>query len=139
MFWEAIQTYVKTFFYKTVETVDFQRVLEKHSHLNLTQFFQEWIYSSGFPKLKGSFEYDAERKMAKIVLEQTQVQAAKPGSAKIDTFDIDIDIKIIDEHNNTYNTTISFAVSLFYIQNWCGQNQARGFALVPLKGKPISK
>ena len=31
---------------------DFRRILEKHSNLNLTQFFDEWIYGRGFPKLK---------------------------------------------------------------------------------------
>lgn len=31
---------------------DFRKKLEDHSRLNLTQFFDEWIYGKGYPKLK---------------------------------------------------------------------------------------
>ncbi|ORZ38836.1 peptidase family M1-domain-containing protein [Catenaria anguillulae PL171] len=45
-----------------VETDDFRKVLEEFSGLNLTQFFDQWFHSKGFPKIKAKYEYDAERK-----------------------------------------------------------------------------
>jgi aminopeptidase N len=84
VFWAAIKDYVATYSYKLVETGkwrsklltlvdDFRKVLEKHSGLNLTQFFDQWFYGCGYPKLKGTFAWDAQKKEAKITLEQTQM------------------------------------------------------------------
>lgn len=72
-FWEAVSAYVQQYDKQLVETVNFQTVLEQHSHLNLTRFFDQWIYGRGYPKLKGTYEFDATKKIVSLKLEQTQV------------------------------------------------------------------
>jgi len=60
----------------------------------LTAFFEEWIYGKGFPKLKGTFAYSAEKKEATITLEQTQKDEKKG----IELFRIfDVDVEVVDE------------------------------------------
>ncbi|MGQ0614835.1 MAG: M1 family aminopeptidase [Planctomycetaceae bacterium] len=76
-FWAATRDYLATFTRQVVETDDFRRMLEKHSGLNLTRFFDEWIYSPGFPKLKASYRLDAARGEATLVVEQTQADKEK--------------------------------------------------------------
>lgn len=61
LFWTAVQDYVATYSKKVVETDDFRRVLEKHSGLNLNKFFDQFLYSPGYPKLKATFAYSAPK------------------------------------------------------------------------------
>ena len=71
-FWPAVRDYFETFSGKTVETVDFQRMLEKHSGLNLKQFFDQWIYSPGYPQLKVKFNYNKQENLASVKIVQKQ-------------------------------------------------------------------
>ncbi|KAI9346203.1 hypothetical protein BDR26DRAFT_932059 [Obelidium mucronatum] len=64
--------YVNTYNGRFVETEDFKRALESESGLNLTKFFDQWIYGRGFPKVKAEYSYDADKKIVQITLEQTQ-------------------------------------------------------------------
>lgn len=73
VFFPAVSDYLNTFKGKTVETIDFQRKLEDHSGINLQAFFEQWLYSAGYPKLEASFSYDEKTQLAKISLTQTQV------------------------------------------------------------------
>ncbi|MCZ6806102.1 MAG: M1 family aminopeptidase, partial [Deltaproteobacteria bacterium] len=76
-FWSAVRDYVGSFMGKVVETDDFRRKLEEHSALNLTRFFDQWLYSPGYPKLKGTFKHDGERNEVVLTVEQTQVDEKK--------------------------------------------------------------
>ncbi len=76
-FWAGVQDYLTAFDGATAETTDFMRCLEKHSGLSLQRFFDEWITSSGYPKVKASFAWDAEKKAATVTLEETQADDAK--------------------------------------------------------------
>lgn len=103
-FWNAVQEYIATNLHLTVETDDFRKILEKHSKLNLTRFFDEWLKSPGYPKLKGSYSYDAEKKQVIVSMEQTQ-KDAKNG---IGLFHFSLEIEIIDEQDNKYPLTLLF-------------------------------
>jgi aminopeptidase N len=46
-FWAGVQAYVAQHAQKSVQTSDFQTALEQASGLNLTRFFDEWVYSKG--------------------------------------------------------------------------------------------
>ncbi|MFX0064883.1 MAG: M1 family aminopeptidase [Candidatus Hermodarchaeota archaeon] len=76
-FWNAVTDYLKTYEGKVVETVDFQRKLEDHSGLSLQEFFEQWLYSPGYPKLKASFKYDDKSQLCSLKIEQTQVDEKK--------------------------------------------------------------
>ncbi|KAJ1549298.1 hypothetical protein HK405_006073 [Cladochytrium tenue] len=85
-FWTGVCNYVQTYAGKTVETDDFRRCLEAASGLNLTAFFDQWIYSPGYPKLRASYSYDDALGVARVTLTQTQ---------KPTRFDLDVDVDLV--------------------------------------------
>eukprot|EP01103_Thecamoeba_quadrilineata_P014938 TRINITY_DN4575_c0_g1_i1.p1 TRINITY_DN4575_c0_g1~~TRINITY_DN4575_c0_g1_i1.p1 ORF type:complete len:885 (-),score=193.57 TRINITY_DN4575_c0_g1_i1:87-2741(-) len=91
IFWAAISDYLKTYQGELVDTDDFKKKLEKHSGYNLTAFFEEWVYGRGYPKLKGSFNYSAEKGEVKIGLEQTQ-KDDKKGVGVFEYLPIEVEI-----------------------------------------------
>jgi HEAT repeat protein len=105
VFWKAITEYLQQFSRKTVETEDFKKVLESVSGLNLTQFFQQWFYSKGYPKVKATYEYDATEGSGSIKLEQSQVDLSK----KIPLFSFDTLVEITFEDKTTLQCTGSFS------------------------------
>ncbi|OBZ84302.1 Glutamyl aminopeptidase [Choanephora cucurbitarum] len=104
VFWHAIQIYIERFYNKTVQTSDFQNVLEEVSGLNLTRFFDEWLYSKGYPKLSGKYEYEADKNRVKISIAQTQVNAAE----QIPLFAFDLDVVITTDKEEKASTTLTF-------------------------------
>ncbi|MEE2829922.1 MAG: M1 family aminopeptidase, partial [Myxococcota bacterium] len=76
-FWGGVQDYVRAFSGEVVETADFRRSLEARSGRSLAQFFDQWIHSPGYPRLKARFSYDSDRKEAVLKVEQTQVDSKK--------------------------------------------------------------
>ncbi|WP_457557077.1 M1 family aminopeptidase [Candidatus Harpocratesius sp.] len=82
-FFEAVSDYLNTFKGKTVETIDFQRKLEFHSGMNLQPFFDQWLFSRGYPQLKADFSYEDKSQLVKIRISQNQVdEKAKIGVFK---------------------------------------------------------
>lgn len=77
LFWPAVQDYLRRYAGKVVETEDFRRVLEEHSGRSLVGFFEQWLYTPGYPALKVSFTYDEEHKEGRFEIEQTQVNKEK--------------------------------------------------------------
>jgi aminopeptidase N len=76
IFWDAVQDYLKRFNGKVVETDDFRLIMEEHSGRSLGRFFDQWFYTPGYPKLKVSFRYEADKAQGVFEIEQTQVDAA---------------------------------------------------------------
>ncbi|MCC6278143.1 MAG: HEAT repeat domain-containing protein [Oligoflexia bacterium] len=72
-FWEGTRRYLERHRGATVETVDFQRAMEEVSGRSLQWFFDQWVYRSGYPKIKVGFEWDAKSSVAKIRFKQEQV------------------------------------------------------------------
>jgi len=54
LFWQGVANYLTKYDQKVVETEDFRKELEAVSGMNLTCFFDEWIYGRGYPELKVS-------------------------------------------------------------------------------------
>jgi aminopeptidase N len=77
-FFAGVKEYLREYRGKTVETIDFMRMLEKHSGMSLSEFFDQWIYHpKGYPKIKLSFSYDQDKKLGTFTVEQTQVDLGK--------------------------------------------------------------
>jgi aminopeptidase N len=89
-FWDGVRSYVDTYQHQVVETADFRRCLEASSGRSLARFFDQWLYSPGYPKIKLSFSHDAERGEGVFTLEQTQVDQDKG----ISTFHFDLELSI---------------------------------------------
>lgn len=88
VFWSGVQSYVKENLGKNVETPDFRRALEHASGRSLVQFFEQWIYSAGYPSIKAGFSWDDDSKTGLFTIEQQQ---AKPES-KDPTFVMEMEL-----------------------------------------------
>ncbi len=75
-FWAGIRDYYQRYRNSSVTTTDFRRVMEAHSGLELSAFFQQWLARAGSPVIEGGWRYDAATK--RIVIELAQAQ---PGEA----------------------------------------------------------
>ncbi|MBH8554208.1 M1 family metallopeptidase [Nostocaceae cyanobacterium CENA357] len=90
LFWQTIHTFVQDNAHKTVETIDLLRAIEKATGRNLTFLFDQYVYRGGHPDFKVAYSWDADAKLAKVTVTQTQVPADKNGSKEL--FDLKIPI-----------------------------------------------
>ncbi len=75
-FWAGIRAYYQRYRNGSATTADFRRVMEEHSGLELSSFFQQWLARAGSPVVEGGWRYEVATK--RIVIELTQRQ---PGDA----------------------------------------------------------
>ncbi|MFX0013216.1 MAG: M1 family aminopeptidase [Promethearchaeota archaeon] len=113
IFWLAVREYVKTYTSKTVETVDFQRMLEKYTGQSLQQFFDQWIYSSSYPQLEAGFSYEEENKLIAINIKQKQVDKAK--NIGLFTFNLDIEWEKAENKFERQTVEVKEKEHTFYI------------------------
>jgi aminopeptidase N len=69
-FRKSLCKYLELFKYKTAETDGLRQILEETSGINLQQFFKQWIYREGHPKI--DLEISEDHGMIKLVLTQKQ-------------------------------------------------------------------
>jgi aminopeptidase N len=77
-FWRAIHTFVQENAHKTVETIDLLRAIDKATGRNLAFLFDQYVYRGGFPEYKVSYGWDNDAKLAKLTIEQTQMDDNDP-------------------------------------------------------------
>ena len=75
-FWAGIRDYYQRFCNGSATTDDFRRVMQEHSGLELSWFFQQWLARAGSPVVEGGWRYDAVTRRIVVELAQTQ-----PGEA----------------------------------------------------------
>jgi len=85
LFWKGVQQYIEIYAGKVVETDDFRRVLEDVSGRSLVQFFDQWIYTPGYPSLQVEFAYDDDKKTGTFTIEQTQAKDEKEPAFMLST------------------------------------------------------
>lgn len=71
-FWAGIQDYYQRYRNGSATTEDFRRVMEEHSGLELSGFFQQWLARAGSPVVEGGWRYDVATK--RIIIEMAQTQ-----------------------------------------------------------------
>lgn len=74
-FWAGIRDYYQRYRNGSATTEDFRRVMEQHSGLELSAFFQQWLARAGSPVVEGGWRYDAATK--RIVIELAQMQTSE--------------------------------------------------------------
>ncbi|MDG6907115.1 MAG: HEAT repeat domain-containing protein, partial [Nitrososphaerota archaeon] len=74
LFWKSIRHYVSTHKASNVETSDFRKSLEQVSGLNFEKFFEQWLYSPGFPEYTASYSFEEDQKMARLEVEQSNAE-----------------------------------------------------------------
>ncbi len=70
----CIREYIGKHALSDVVTDDLRQVIEDITGKPMDRFFDQWLYHSGHPRLKLSYEWMPETKLAKIHVEQTQPQ-----------------------------------------------------------------
>jgi aminopeptidase N len=71
-FRRVIKTYLERYREKEVITADLERTIEEVTGRSMARFFQQWVYSGGYPAFEVSYSWDNEHKMAGIKVKQTQ-------------------------------------------------------------------
>ncbi|GHO89645.1 M1 family aminopeptidase [Dictyobacter formicarum] len=71
-FRRGMKAYVEKYRGKSVVTADLLRTLEEVTGHSLERFFQQWVHGGGHPELEVNYSWDAERKLAKVKVKQTQ-------------------------------------------------------------------
>ena len=56
---------------KAVETADLRRALEEASGRDLEQYFQQWVYGRGVPRLEVEYAWDLTSKRARVSVRRT--------------------------------------------------------------------
>jgi len=97
VFWKGMRLYYARFRNRNALTDDFREVMEEVSGRNLTQFFRQWLYSSGQPVLLIKRRNDPGRNdQTEITIEQRQPGLfGFPLELRIKTGKGDIDEKIM--------------------------------------------
>ncbi len=72
VFWTGIRRYYATYRNGNALTEDFQKIMEQVSGESLGDFFEQWIYTSGYPEIR--FDWSYKKGKAMIKLEQVQKQ-----------------------------------------------------------------
>ncbi len=72
LFWKSIKEYYAEYGGKNANTKDLENVIEKISRADLNIFFKQWLYTGGYPKLNIKWKYNEPKKIATIIVEQTQ-------------------------------------------------------------------
>ncbi len=71
-FWRSIARYVSDNAQRSVETIDLVRAIEAATGRNMRQFFNQWIFREGHPKLQIAVAWDSERHTATVTIDQQQ-------------------------------------------------------------------
>lgn len=90
-FYQGISHYLHTHEYSEVDSYDFQRALEDSSGLNLDTFFNDWIRDGGgFPDIRVSSQWSAQRKQVDLSLDQVQADLEFEND-----FEMPLDVEIV--------------------------------------------
>jgi aminopeptidase N len=101
LFFRGLRSYVQTFREKTVDTADFRRALERETGVDLSEFFQHWVYRGGFLKLKAGWKWDDKDRQVVLTLEQEPIAGTDV------TYDLDVEVEI-QMANDVLHRTVSF-------------------------------
>ena len=78
-FFHGLQHYLEVNRLGKVVTADLIKALEESSHPNLDRIFEEWIYGGGAPRFSVTSTYDAEAKLVRVQVKQSQEIRATVG------------------------------------------------------------
>ncbi len=71
-FYKGLNIYLKTNAFKNGEAQQLRLALEEASGLDLTWFFNQWYYGAGHPVLNINYNWDENKKVESIYIQQTQ-------------------------------------------------------------------
>jgi aminopeptidase N len=75
-FWKGIKSYYKKYQDSNATTGDFQREMEEASGMDLSVFFEQWLYKGGTLKYVGNWQYSQQESQVRITLNQAQTDSS---------------------------------------------------------------
>ncbi len=133
-FKRAIKTYLERYREKEVITADLERTFEESTGRSLAQYFQQWVYSGGYPEFTVNYSWDGEHKLAKIKIQQTQkVDELTP--CFVTPVDLDFTLPISDEAAKDEFTKETITIPLSITVGEDGQVEQSFY--VPLAREPL--
>lgn len=114
VFWKGIRSYYKKYKDLNASTEDFRREMEEVSGMDLEDFFDQWLYKPGTLQLKGTWQFDANKREVTLRLDQVQTDGS--------LFNMPLEIGLygttdkqqliktvpINKNSNTYIFTVDF-------------------------------
>ena len=88
-FYRGLKHYLEVNRGKNVVTADLTKAIEEATHVNVDQFFSQWLYGAGAPKLHLSYKYDDAKHEVALTVKQTQKVEGRVGLFRIPT-DVEI-------------------------------------------------
>lgn len=74
LFTKFLHTFVNDNAYKTVETVDLLRAIEKATGYNLAPLFEQYVFRGGHPDFKITYHWDNDTNIASVTVKQKQAR-----------------------------------------------------------------
>jgi aminopeptidase N len=93
VFFRGLKRYVADNVGRSVTSPDLRAAFERESGLDLRLFFEQWVFSAGFPEFAVGWTWDAPRQRVYIDVEQVQ----KPVQGTPNVFVTPVDIEVRDE------------------------------------------
>jgi aminopeptidase N len=91
VFWQGVRSYLHAHEWQSVETTDLRQALEQASGRDLEQFFQQWVYGHGVPRLTVDYSWDVTKSQARVAVRQTQkIDSTTPAF----TFPLDLQFRV---------------------------------------------
>jgi aminopeptidase N len=84
-FYRGLKHYLEVNRGKNVVTADLVKAIEEATHTDVDQFFSQWLYGAGAPKLDLSYKYDDSKREVALTVKQTQKIAGRVGLFTIPT------------------------------------------------------
>jgi aminopeptidase N len=133
-FKRAIHAYVSRYREREVITADLERTFEDVTGRSLAQFFQQWVYSGGYPAFEVNYSWDSEHKMAKVKIKQAQ-QIDDLTPCFVTPVDLAFTIPTSDESAKDDNTTETHAVGMRIMVG--EDEQVEQTFYMPLERQPV--
>lgn len=108
-FFRGLKHYLEVNRGKNVVTDDLVKAIEEETHVNVDQFFTQWVYGAGAPKFDLSYTYDDAKHQVTLKVKQTQKIEGRVG-----LFRIPVDVEITTATGaKEYPITVSKAEEAF--------------------------
>ena len=93
-FKRVIKYYVEQNKFSNVETIDLQRAFEKITGVNVDSFFDQWLYSAGYPLIEFDYSWKEDKSLLELKITETQ------NVEEIQLFKFKTKIKIVLQNGN---------------------------------------
>lgn len=88
-FYRGLRHYLETYRGKNVVTSDLIKSIDDANHIDVQQFFDQWVYGAGAPKFDVSYAYNGSKHQVALTVKQVQKAEGRVG-----IFTVPVDVEI---------------------------------------------